>query len=117
MAESSLAMIDRYAHNMFLVSQKYRQLQIHCSSTPQLADTMNGLLKSLGECLNTFTTTEREITIPIFLSIRKTLARCSSLLECNPSKADIIAILSQLSRHPPALDKVVAPNTESLTRL
>jgi hypothetical protein len=117
MTESSLAMIDRYAHNMFLVSQKYRQLQIHCSSTPQLVNTMNGLLNSLGECLNTFTTNEREITIPIFLSIRKTLTRCSSLLECNPSKADIIAILSQLSRHPPALDKVVAPNTESLTRL
>jgi hypothetical protein len=117
MADSSLAMIDRYAHNMFLVSQKYRQLQMHCSSTPRLASTMNGLLISLGECLSAFTTNEREITIPTFVSIRKTLDRCSSTLESHPSKADIMEILSQLSRHPPALDKVVAPNTESLARL
>ena len=116
MADSSLAIIDRYSENMRLVCQNPSQLKSRCSSSQHLATAMGGLLGDLEGSIVTFLENENAITLPAFQSMRKTLAVCASTLEKNPSKDDIIAILSQLNRHSQALEKVVAINTNpSLT--
>lgn len=115
MADSSLAVIDRYSDNMQLVRRKYSELETRCSSSQHLATAMSGLLQGLANFLNTFLANEKTFTLPAFLSMRKTLGLCASTLEKNPSKDDIIELLSQLNRHHAALEKLVAMNTKSLT--
>ena len=113
-SDHSLAIIDRYADNMYSVGLGLNRLRGHCASTPYFGQ-MNSLLQGLGQCLAAFSENETMTTLPLLLSIRNTLSLAASTLETTPSQRDIQSILSQLARYPPSLDKILNLNTQSLT--
>jgi hypothetical protein len=115
-SQLTLAKINNNSSNLAASRQTYNGLSNTYWSSKYMTTPMTRLLECFSNCLDTFDSTERTITIPTFIAIHGDLVSLSSMTNV-PYYKDVCQLLSRLERYSSKLNQAVNEHTTTLASL